>query len=236
MASAERKERAEHIMLVDLARNDVGCIKQDSHGFLWFCTGEGISRFDGYSFINYGTNAGLSSRNTNDLIESRNGDYFIATNDGLSRLSSSSFTGSAEKMFQVYRPEGGVFARAFNVLIEDRSGTIFCGTNGGLYRFEPGNDAGKFTRLDWIPVDQRGWGPVGSLLLDRQDRLWIGTATNGVWLLRPDGTVSRCAIAGESSGYGRGPAASSGIGGSGKLMLAQQRFGVAVEAVRHMIC
>ncbi|HEY0347624.1 MAG TPA: two-component regulator propeller domain-containing protein [Pyrinomonadaceae bacterium] len=198
MASAERLPIKTYTIADGLARNDVGCIKQDSHGFLWFCTGEGISRFDGYSFINYGTNAGLSSRNTNDLIESRNGDYFVATNDGLSRLSSSSFTGSAEKMFQVYRPEGGVFARAFNVLVEERSGTIFCGTNGGLYRFEPGNDAGKFTRLDWIPVDQRGWGPVGSLLLDRQNRLWIGTATNGVWLLRPDGTVSRCAIAGES--------------------------------------
>ena len=118
IASAERLPIKTYTIADGLARNDVGCIKQDSHGFLWFCTGEGISRFDGYSFINYGTNAGLSSRNTNDLIESRNGDYFVATNDGLSRLSSNSFTGSAEKMFQVYRPEGAVFARSFNVLVE----------------------------------------------------------------------------------------------------------------------
>src|SRR5437762_5559051 len=101
IASAERLLLKTYTIADGLARNDVGCIKQDSHGFLWFCTGEGVSRFDGYGFINYGTNQGLSSRNTNDLIQTRKGDYFIATNDGLSRLTSSPFAGSAEKMFQV---------------------------------------------------------------------------------------------------------------------------------------
>lgn len=32
---------------------------QDSHGFLWFVTGGGISRFDGQSFQNHGANDGL---------------------------------------------------------------------------------------------------------------------------------------------------------------------------------
>ena len=35
-----------------LARDHVLCIVQDSHGFLWFCTAEGLSRFDGYQFTN----------------------------------------------------------------------------------------------------------------------------------------------------------------------------------------
>jgi ligand-binding sensor domain-containing protein len=34
-------------------------IIQDSRGFLWFCTSEGLSRFDGYSFVTYGMQHGL---------------------------------------------------------------------------------------------------------------------------------------------------------------------------------
>jgi ligand-binding sensor domain-containing protein len=33
-----------------LAHNRVKRIVQDSHGFLWFCTADGLSRFDGYRF------------------------------------------------------------------------------------------------------------------------------------------------------------------------------------------
>jgi hypothetical protein len=38
-------------------------------GFLWFCTGEGLSRFDGYRFTNYTTDQGLPAAAVNDLLE-----------------------------------------------------------------------------------------------------------------------------------------------------------------------
>src|SRR5258708_20787939 len=38
-----------------LARDDINQIFRDSHGFLWFSTDEGLSRFDVYRFINYTT-------------------------------------------------------------------------------------------------------------------------------------------------------------------------------------
>src|SRR4029077_15023802 len=37
-----------------LPHNSVIRIVRDSHGFLWFCTLRGLSRFDGYTFTNYG--------------------------------------------------------------------------------------------------------------------------------------------------------------------------------------
>jgi ligand-binding sensor domain-containing protein len=37
-----------------LAADRVTCILPDSRGFLWFCTPEGLSRFDGYRFVSYG--------------------------------------------------------------------------------------------------------------------------------------------------------------------------------------
>ena len=42
-----------------LAHNKVNRIVKDSRGFLWFCTAEGLSRFDGYAFANFGTDQGL---------------------------------------------------------------------------------------------------------------------------------------------------------------------------------
>jgi ligand-binding sensor domain-containing protein len=44
-----------------LARDRVYKIVSDPHGFLWFCTYDGLSRFDGYEFVNYSVDAGLAS-------------------------------------------------------------------------------------------------------------------------------------------------------------------------------
>src|SRR5215472_11408727 len=41
-----------------LANNHVKHIRSDSRGFLWLCTDEGLSRFDGQSFTNYTTRDG----------------------------------------------------------------------------------------------------------------------------------------------------------------------------------
>jgi ligand-binding sensor domain-containing protein len=51
-----------------LAHDEVGAILQDSHGFLWFCTPEGLSRFDGYLFTTYGERDGLPAANINDIL------------------------------------------------------------------------------------------------------------------------------------------------------------------------
>lgn len=48
-----------------LPRDTAYCIVQDSRGFLWFCTADGLSRFDGYGFTNYTTDDGLPNRVVN---------------------------------------------------------------------------------------------------------------------------------------------------------------------------
>jgi hypothetical protein len=43
-----------------LAADHVDWVVSDSRGFLWFCTAEGLSRFDGNHFVSYGVSEGLS--------------------------------------------------------------------------------------------------------------------------------------------------------------------------------
>ncbi len=65
-----------------LASNSIRSIFQDSKGFLWIGTWEGISRYDGYTFTNYNTANGLSDNMVNDFYESENGQLYVALNNG----------------------------------------------------------------------------------------------------------------------------------------------------------
>src|SRR2546427_7592371 len=89
---ANREGRAEQLPIKNyttadgLPHNVINKIVRDSRGFLWFCTEEGLSRFDGYSFTNFGMEQGLPHASVNDLLETRAGDYWVATGGGLVRF------------------------------------------------------------------------------------------------------------------------------------------------------
>lgn len=70
---AERLPIKTYTVADGLLRDNVFKIKQDSRGFMWFCTVEGISRFDGYAFENFTTADGLPDRHANDFLETRGG-------------------------------------------------------------------------------------------------------------------------------------------------------------------
>jgi ligand-binding sensor domain-containing protein len=65
-----------------LVHNHVGAIHQDRKGYLWFATWEGLSRFDGHRFTNYGEREGLKHAVVNDITEDRRGRLWVATNGG----------------------------------------------------------------------------------------------------------------------------------------------------------
>src|SRR6202023_304026 len=89
---ANREGKAEQLPLKayttadGLPHNVINKIVRDSRGFLWFCTDDGLSRFDGYGFTNYGTSEGLPHPGVNDILETRGGEYWGATDGGLVRF------------------------------------------------------------------------------------------------------------------------------------------------------
>lgn len=56
-----------------LAQNSVKRIVRDSRGFLWFCTDEGLSRFDGYTFTIYTTAHVEADRCRHNRVNKRRG-------------------------------------------------------------------------------------------------------------------------------------------------------------------
>ncbi len=64
-----------------MVSNNVRRIFQDSKGFIWIATWEGVSQYNGHKFINYSTLNGLSHSLVNDFFEV-NGKVFITLQDG----------------------------------------------------------------------------------------------------------------------------------------------------------
>ena len=185
-----------------LAHNTVNRIVRDSRGFLWFCTADGLSRFDGYTFTNFGTDQGLPHSSVNDLLETRAGEYWVATDGGLVRFDPK---GKPERqvvyenanpalaaMFTVVVPgDDDRLARAINVLLEGRGGTIWAGTSKGLYRLEHANGRRWLQPVDvHIPTDFPEQRVITDVLEDKRGSLWIA-APSGLYRRWPDGSAAR---------------------------------------------
>src|SRR6266851_9198160 len=120
-----------------LPRDLVLRIVRDSRGFLWFCTADGLSRFNGYEFTTYGVEHGLPNPRVNDLIETRRGVYWVATNGGgVARFNPSPSPNKQPQilnLFSVYPVGNELTSNRVNVLYEDRAGHLWAGTDGGLF-------------------------------------------------------------------------------------------------------
>src|SRR2546429_8180514 len=181
-AFGERLPLKPYTVVDGLPNNVINKIVRDSRGFLWFCTGEGLSRFDGYSFTNYGVDQGLPHTMVNDFLETRSGELWVATNGGLvlfnpkgqatPRIVFANENPQRPPMFTVVIPDDqDRAARAANVLLEDRSGTIWCGTMRHLYRLERGGN-----RFSLVPVELGAKEIfILDLLEDRSGSLWIAS-------------------------------------------------------------
>lgn len=209
-ASAQQLPVKTYMVADGLAHDQVAQIVRDPHGFLWFCTTEGLSRFDGYRFTTYSERDGLPSAHINDMLASRrSGMYWIATNGGVSRFdpltrsqttadkqthaanrpAAGSSSSNTRSLFTTYRTSADVSANFVNVVYEDRAGNIWAGTGGGLFRLDRGDINGSFQRVE-LNVQARSDRvlEVFSLIEDREGSLWVGTVQGLVRRL-PDGRV-----------------------------------------------
>lgn len=68
-------------------------VMQDSRGYIWIPTRNGLARFDGYSFISYLRKDGLPSNMIGRVVEDKNGTIWAVTMNGVSRFNGKNFVG-----------------------------------------------------------------------------------------------------------------------------------------------
>lgn len=185
-----------------LANDSVNKIVRDSRGFLWFCTSEGLSRFDGFEFRNYAQTHGLPHRNINDFLETQSGEMLIATTNGLavfdpegtafrwnvltSRLELTSESSPMFRTFHPPNPRDEPQKRSVMALAQSPDGRIFAGTATMLYRLEKLGDAWTFTLVEAAELSVPS--VYSSLQFDSHGFLWV-VAGSGVFRISPDSKV-----------------------------------------------
>ena len=160
---------------------------QDSAGFLWFGTEDGLNRYDGYTFTVYRHDPenpdSLGHNTINHLVEGENGSIWVATISGLDRLD------RATDRFTHYRAASDdPHSLSHNLVItvhRDAAGRIWIGTASGLDRFEPASN--NFTHCRSADPSEEGQGnlQVRTILEDEGGRLWLATSS-GVERFDPD--------------------------------------------------
>lgn len=167
-----------------LSHSNVLCILQDSHGFMWFGTRDGLNRYDGYAFNVYRNIAGdshsLSSNYIQSICEDKQGNIWVATTGGgINRYNRQK--NSFESYKHNNRNSNSLAADYVNYVFADSKGNIWAGTDGGgLDMLNPAT--GNFTHYRHNAGNTNSISDdfIRSITEDKQHNLWIGTINQGL--------------------------------------------------------
>jgi signal transduction histidine kinase/ligand-binding sensor domain-containing protein len=201
-----------------LPQDTIRAIAQTSDGYLWLGTDEGLSRFDGYEFVNiHKANGDLPSNSITALAAGPDGSLWIGAVGGVVHY--------AGGKFQTYTVKDGLPDPAVSQLYVDHRGALWVVAGSSLSRFENGRfvmvgpgpglpvttvrnlredrngdlwvaglDAvGKWTPGGFAPVvpaSTLGGMFITPMIVDRHGDLWFG-GNLGLYQRAPDGTIRR---------------------------------------------
>ena len=163
---------------------DVTAFAEDSLGYMWIATVDGLNRYNGYEFELFMNDVDDPHSLMNNFIFSllidSSGDFFIGTARGLCR-----FDFKTESFERFSSPDSPVYG-----LFEDHAGQVWAATPDG-----PGMVDKEAGAIDFV----YGRRYVNVFWEDSQDRLWMGASgPEPVAVLRGDGKWEGLAVPGVS--------------------------------------
>ncbi len=157
---------------------------QDSRGYLWFGTdGSGICRYDGRTFNTLKMQDGLAGNMVRDIIETRDGKLWIATENGISvydGLGFSNITG-----------EQGLHGAVITSLFQDSKGHTWAGSSGaGAYKIKQ-LAPDSFQVKNYSVQQFLSNNFVFDVYEDKYQRVWLACFGGGINILELDGDSIR---------------------------------------------
>lgn len=160
-----------------LSSNKITALLQDSKGFIWIGTEDGLCRFDGTRFVTYrhkpNDSLSISDNYIQTILESKDGNLWIGTrNGGLNRWNRS------ENDFTVYLANQKVLNRLpendICGLLESADGILWIKSRHFLVRFNvESNQMESFGHYaNVFKYDNRAQYPIK---LGKNQKIWVGT-------------------------------------------------------------
>ncbi len=148
-------------------------ITKDNKGNIWACSqNKGVFKFnpdeaDGdFEVIN--KSKGLASDITNAALTRPNGDVFIGTTNGLSKIANGQITN--------YHRKDGLFSDSVNCFMVDHNGRLWMAGGKGLTVME--NETFKSFAIPSSPAESFD---IWTLFEDRRGIIWVGTYNGGLF-------------------------------------------------------
>ncbi|HTI09390.1 MAG TPA: two-component regulator propeller domain-containing protein [Puia sp.] len=195
--SQSQHVKFEHLGTADgLSQSNVICIMQDSRGFMWFGTRDGLNRYDGYQFTVYKNDPldkkSLGNSFIMDMVEDREGAIWIGTwGGGLDRYD------RQRNQFIHFRHDAAdpnsLSSNLVIRLLRDSRGVLWVGTeDGGLNMFD--RSSGHFVHYRMSKTDEKSLSGnfVKDICEDSEHNIWVATVDGGLNLFdRWSGTFTR---------------------------------------------
>jgi len=121
-----------------LPSDEIKKVFQDTKGFIWFATPEGLIRYDGYEFKIYSTSNFLSK---------------------------------------------GLITNNFTDIAQDSFGNLWCATDHGVAKLDCKTETFSFFNSRSMDWKSQEYDLINAIAVDSNNRIWIGTAGNGVLML-----------------------------------------------------
>ncbi len=160
----------------NLSQSSVMCIAQDSKGFMWFGTKDGLNRYDGSSFRIFRHDqskpGSLGNNNISSLIENKDGRLWIGTDDGIYIY---------DPLKETFEPlkqkaqDGTEISNPIFQMTTDAQGNIWMAVESqGVFKF----DAGRGALYHFAIPDSH---LLSAIAVDTRNTVWVGYKGKGLY-------------------------------------------------------
>jgi len=182
--SQNQSLKFEHLGTAEgLSQINVLCVIQDSRGFMWIGTRDGLNRYDGYKFKIYNhsfqDNNTISNNQISDIVEDKDGNIWVATLSGLNKLERK--TDRFVRYLHNNQNTNSISSNAINKLAFDSYGNLWIGTQkGGLDCLNLKSNTFKHFVHSEFDLKSLSDNNVNAVFEDSKHNLWVGTSGGGL--------------------------------------------------------
>ncbi|HEY9002414.1 MAG TPA: two-component regulator propeller domain-containing protein [Mucilaginibacter sp.] len=171
-----------------LSELNPNCLLQDSRGFIWIGTADGLNRYDGYKFkiFRYDAkdNTSIGNNYVQDIIEDKQGNIWVATvGGGLNKFDRN--TNRFHRYLHNEKDKSSISSNFVSKVALDKSGKIWVATQkDGLNLFDPktGKSTHYFNSNDSTSLSDNA---IMTVYVDHENNVWVGTDNEGLCLFNP---------------------------------------------------